>query len=280
MSSSTAATSAPCPNCLSGYILPGEPSGEMVKAVNGSPEAYFSSKHTKPSSEAGKKKAIVLLTDIFGLPLVNCKILADAFNERVGVDVYVPDLFAGGPPVTLEEITPYQKDLPGEKLTWTNKLLFGMKFLTIIPSYLPNRPKYGNARAEAFIRRLKEEKGYTDIGAVGYCYGGHMSAYVATLDLVKTAIIAHPAAVPATMVEAIKVPTLWQIPEEDEYTTVPVRKETQAILKKKEGIPYEFTEYKGTRHGFAARPNLGIPHIKEAYENALTESVEWFKKML
>lgn len=66
----------------------------MVKAVSSSPEAYFSSKHTKPSA-GGQKKAIVLLTDVFGLPLVNCKILADAFNERVGVDVYVPDLFKG-----------------------------------------------------------------------------------------------------------------------------------------------------------------------------------------
>lgn len=66
----------------------------MVKPVSGSPEAYLASKHTKPS-DGGEKKAIVLLTDIFGLPLVNNKLLADAFNERVGVDVYVPDLFVG-----------------------------------------------------------------------------------------------------------------------------------------------------------------------------------------
>ncbi|KAG8891657.1 hypothetical protein FRC00_013316 [Tulasnella sp. 408] len=165
MSSST--TGAPCPDCLSGYILPGEPSGEMIKAVSSSPEAYLSSKHTK-ASEGGQKKAIVLLTDVFGLPLVNCKILADAFNERVGVDVYVPDLFKGGPPITMEELQPFHKDLPGEKLTWSEKFWVVVKFITIMPAYLPNRPKYGNIRAEAFIRGLKEEKGYTDIGAIGY----------------------------------------------------------------------------------------------------------------
>lgn len=93
MSSPTTA-GVPCPNCLTGYILPGEPSGKMVKAVSSLPEAYLASKHTKPS-DGGRKKAIVLFTDIFGLPLVNCKIMADAFNERVGVDVYVPDLFQG-----------------------------------------------------------------------------------------------------------------------------------------------------------------------------------------
>ncbi|KAG8892844.1 hypothetical protein FRC00_011414 [Tulasnella sp. 408] len=82
------------------------------------------------------------------------------------------------------------------------------------------------------------------------------------------------------MVEAIKVPTLWQIPEEDHYMPDEFRNKTRETLKKKSGIAFEFTEYKGTRHGFAARPNLGIAHIKQAYEDALDEGVEWFKKTL
>ena len=40
-------------------------------------------------------KAIVLLTDIFGLPLPNPRIVADHLAEQVGVDVWVPDLFNG-----------------------------------------------------------------------------------------------------------------------------------------------------------------------------------------
>lgn len=251
----------------------------MVKAVGSSPEAYLSSKNTKPP-EGGQKKAIVLLTDIFGLPLVNCKILADAFNERVGVDVYVPDLFQGRPPVTLEQIQPYQKDLPGEKLTWSEKFWFVAKFITFLPGFLPNRPKFANIRAETFIRGLKEEKGYSDIGAIGYCYGGHVSTYMAATDLIKTTIVTHPGMINASMIEAIKVPSLWQIPEEDEQTPDKLRNEIRGILNKKDGIAFEFTEYKGTRHGFAARPNLGIPQIKQAYEDALDEGVEWFKKTL
>ncbi|KAG8894409.1 hypothetical protein FRC01_012990 [Tulasnella sp. 417] len=275
MSSSAAA--APCPNCLSGYILPGEPSGKMVKAVSASPEAYLSSKHTTPS-EGGQKKAIVLLTDIFGLPLVNCKILADAFNERVGVDVYVPDLFPGGPPITMEQLQPFHKDLPGEKLTWGEKFWLGLRFITFLPGFLPNRPKFGNTRAETFIRGLKEEKGYTDIGTIGYCYGGHVATYIAGTDIVKTAIITHPGMLSLQMIEAVKVPTLWQIPEDD--SQMPDRSKAREILGKKDGIVFEFTEYKGTRHGFAARPNLGIPHIKQAYEDAVDEGVEWFRKTL
>lgn len=34
-------------------------------------------------------------TDIFGLGLVNCKILADWFAEKTGFPVFVPDYFEG-----------------------------------------------------------------------------------------------------------------------------------------------------------------------------------------
>ena len=74
-----------CPQCTQGYVLPGEPAGSMVDGV------YFS-----PAPEGvSATKAVVLLTDIFGLALKNNKILADELAKRVGCDVWVPDLFAG-----------------------------------------------------------------------------------------------------------------------------------------------------------------------------------------
>ena len=39
--------------------------------------------------------AIILLTDAFGLPLKNSKIIADTLSERLGCDVWIPDIFAG-----------------------------------------------------------------------------------------------------------------------------------------------------------------------------------------
>jgi dienelactone hydrolase len=42
-----------------------------------------------------RTKAIVLFTDIFGLPSPNPKIIADHLAEHVGVAVWVPDLFNG-----------------------------------------------------------------------------------------------------------------------------------------------------------------------------------------
>ena len=74
-----------CPQCTQGYVLPGEPTGTMID------DTYFAAAPEGASST----KAIVLLTDIFGLPLKNNKILADELAKRVGCDVWVPDLFGG-----------------------------------------------------------------------------------------------------------------------------------------------------------------------------------------
>ena len=75
-----------CTYCYKGFVLPGEPKGSMV-----GPD-YFT---PAPSGATDRSKAIVLLTDIFGLPLPNPRIVADHLAENVGVDVWIPDFFNG-----------------------------------------------------------------------------------------------------------------------------------------------------------------------------------------
>ena len=64
----------------------------------------------------------------------------------------------------------------------------------------------------------------------------------------------------------------------------PLRDEAEASFAARRGKPefveYEFRDYKGTCHGFAARPNLIIPEVVKGYEGALEQTVTWFKKML
>jgi len=45
-------------------------------------------------------------------------------------------------------------------------------------------------------------------------------------------------------------------------------------------VEYEIKVYKGTAHGFAARPNLEYPEVKEGFEQAFKQAVEWFNKTL
>lgn len=121
--------------------------------------AYFSAAPEGGSSS----NAVVLLTDVFGLPLKNNKILADELAKRVGCDVWVPDLFAGAhplvvapcrvdvwipgsPPVTVDELEPYLPDQPGQTLSWGAKfrLIFlilsrAVKFFGVRPSVVDSR---------------------------------------------------------------------------------------------------------------------------------------------
>lgn len=85
-----------CPRCQEGSVLPGEPTGNTVPEFQG---AYFSpapDQQTEGAETGGRNKcAVLLLTDAFGLPLKNCKIMADELAKRLGCDVWVPDYFNG-----------------------------------------------------------------------------------------------------------------------------------------------------------------------------------------
>jgi hypothetical protein len=84
----------PCEHCLTGHVLPGEPKGSFkdnAYYISGVPEGATKSDSTARSD----KRAIVLLTDAFGLALKNPKILADDFARHLKCEVFVPDLFNG-----------------------------------------------------------------------------------------------------------------------------------------------------------------------------------------
>ena len=77
-----------CEDCTKGFTLPGEPVGSILPDFDG---AYFTTGHV----EGDTKRAIVLLTDGFGLPLVNCKLVADYLAKALSCEVWVPDIFNG-----------------------------------------------------------------------------------------------------------------------------------------------------------------------------------------
>lgn len=68
---------------MQGHVIEGTPAGTLEDA------AYF-----HPGS-SDSKIAVVLLTDIFGLKLVNPKLIADQYSQRLKCDVWVPDYFNG-----------------------------------------------------------------------------------------------------------------------------------------------------------------------------------------
>lgn len=148
-----------CSDCISGNLLPGSPKGTEE---NG---AYLSS---GSNQEDTKDKAVVILTDIFGL-VPNPKIIADTIAERTGFDVWVPDLFngvssariwslgvgcsphtarPGHPPVAPEVLDVSAPRYPGEKVGFWRTFKFYLTGLMAIPGFIAARPAVVDSRAK------------------------------------------------------------------------------------------------------------------------------------
>lgn len=82
-----------CPDCYRGSILEGKPTGSFTE-IDGI-KAYLAPS-AQETCNVPQSRAIILLTDVFGLPLVNSRLLADKFSKELSCDVWIPDLFTNG----------------------------------------------------------------------------------------------------------------------------------------------------------------------------------------
>ncbi|KAF7288731.1 DLH domain-containing protein [Mycena indigotica] len=269
-----------CPNCFTGEALEGTPTGTISEIDNA---AYFS---PGPGPQgASAKRAIILLTDIFGLPLNNARIIADNFAKSLECDVYVPDLFAGRPPVTPEQMSAIPQRA-GLKVGFLGYLKLFFKVLPSLFALIRNRPPQGAARALTFINKLQESKKYEKLGAIGYCFGGGVSLILGSQHpaLFSSIVIAHPSPPKDAQILGIKAPTAW-IAAEDDFAISKARlDQIEALYKAREGkdtyVEYEIRVYPGTAHGFGARPALQYPEVKEAFEKAFQQAVDWFNRTI
>jgi len=234
------------------------------------------------SPESSKKKAVLILTDAFGLPLKNPKIMADRIAKELQCDVWVPDLFDGWPllPVNSLELP----SRPGEKIGFFGYVKILFTVLPRIPAFYASRASVVDARIRKFIETVKAEQGYEKIGAAGYCFGGGLCVRLGATELVQSLVIAHPGGFSVEQAKAIKVPTAWECAEEDMSFPKKKREDVEALFAARKGansyVEYEFKDYKGTTHGWAARPNLKIPEIEEAFEAAMQQTLSWFSRTL
>ncbi|KAJ7134587.1 dienelactone hydrolase endo-1-3,1,4-beta-D-glucanase [Mycena epipterygia] len=262
-----------CPNCFKGSVLEGEPTG-VISEVEG---AYFVTGGTS-------ERAIILLTDIFGLPLKNSKILADNFAHTLKCDVWVPDIFAGRPPVTEAQMKALP-DRAGVKMGFFDYLQLIFTVLPSLPALIRNRPSVAASRVTSFVKKVQETKKYEKLGTIGYCFGGGVAMRLgATTDLFSSIILVHPSPPSDAEVKAIKAPTAWSCAEDDMALKPARLEQLEAIYAERKDkdnfVDYEFKVYKDTAHGFGARPNLAYPDVKEGFENAFQQAVDWFNKTI
>ncbi|KAF8632410.1 hypothetical protein AX17_004851 [Amanita inopinata Kibby_2008] len=262
-----------CPDCINGGTLSGDPIG-TISTQN----AYFSpAPNGSPS-----KRAVLLLTDVFGLSLKNPKIIADHLAKRLECDVWIPDYFNGNPIFDHKALGPAGP--AGLKRTWMDWLKFLLAVVPRIPVYLQNRPSVIDAYLDKFISVIREEKGYEKIGAVGYCFGGSAAIRLAPTGYIQSVVICHPGRFSLEQAKEIKIPTAWLCAEEDAFFKDSLRDQVEALYASRkntnEYVSYEFVIYKGTTHGFACRPDLSYEDLKQAYEKSLEDTAVWFEKTL
>ncbi|KAF8148251.1 dienelactone hydrolase endo-1,3,1,4-beta-D-glucanase [Crassisporium funariophilum] len=265
-----------CPRCAEGVLLAGEPTGSIKADFQG---AYYA----PGPGEGPSKRAVLYLTDAFGMPLKNCKIMADEMAKHLECDVWIPDYFNGRPLLPVDAMA--IPDRAGVKISWWQWVKFIVTIgIPNLPAIISNTPSVVDKRIESFITLLQEKRKYEKIGAVGYCFGGSTCVRLGGTNLVNSVIICHPGRFTLDEVKAIKVPAAWVCAEDDIFFADSLRNDSEAVFAARKDtdkfIDYEFVVYKGTAHGFATRPNLELPEIKQAYEDAFSQVVEWFRKTL
>ncbi|KAF8480350.1 alpha/beta-hydrolase [Russula ochroleuca] len=243
-----------CKDCISGVRYEGTAEG-TYEEINGI-KTYVAT----PTVDYPKEKAVIYLTDVFGLELPNNRLLADDF-ARNGFKVYAPELFEGDP-VAQDAFTTGTFDLA----SWVTK----------------HTPEHTGKRVRKVIEGLKG-KGITVYGATGYCYGARLTFDLAFENIIHTAVVAHPSLFKPedldTYVEKSKVPLLINSCDDDDM--FPKSLGEAADKKFASFAPgYHRNYYEGASHGFAVRGDLSKPTVKAAKEGAFKESVQWLIKYL
>ncbi|BGP26577.1 hypothetical protein JCM10295v2_005530 [Rhodotorula toruloides] len=241
---------------------------------------YFSA--GKPEE---KERAIVLGTDIFGLGLVNPKILADWFAEKTGFPVFVPDYFEGDY-IDTSTIKPQLAALeePMKNKTFLERTL--IKISLISGMLLKVGPRYflRHRMSRCFCRDLKEQNGFKRLGWIGYCWGGALAVLLSGENSpLDTSICFHPGTLTVKNFEDIRRPFMLVCSEEDMSfePLKPAALSALSTLSSSHNIPTKvYDDNPGTVHGFGCRPRLSDPRTKEAFEKGLERSREWFAQYL
>ncbi|KAI0825767.1 alpha/beta-hydrolase [Irpex lacteus] len=244
-----------CDDCFKGVRHEGEPQGEIIKI--GGVESYVAT----PKGDYAKNKVILFLTDIFGMQLVNSKLLADTFAEN-GFKTVIPDILNGDPVVDFNDPN-FDRDAWLARHTndsWVEPV-------------------------DKVVAALKAE-GVTRIGSTGFCFGGPVAFYIAFKHGSHVTVVNHPArlAVPDDLEKYKKeatAPLLINSCEVDVMFPIESQKVADEVFGNGQFAPgYERTYWEGCTHGFANRGDPSDPKVKAGKEGAFLASVKWFQKYL
>ncbi|KAJ7060931.1 dienelactone hydrolase endo-1,3,1,4-beta-D-glucanase [Mycena amicta] len=248
-----------CEDCFKGVRHEGTPEGKIEQLAG--VDCYIAT----PAGDYASDKAVLFLTDVFGLSLLNNKLLVDDF-ARNGFYTVMPDMFEGDaiPADAMDAVT-HRLDPAFDRERW----------------FAAHAPELVLPIVEKVVAVLKE-RGITRIAATGYCFGARPTFDLAFTNSIHVSAITHPGriAFPADLEKYAAVSTaslLINSCEVDPAFPEEACKAADGIFGEGRFEPgYRREWFAGCKHGFAVRGDMSDPLVKKGKEGAFKACVEWF----
>uniref|UniRef100_A0A3Q3J994 Carboxymethylenebutenolidase homolog n=1 Tax=Monopterus albus TaxID=43700 RepID=A0A3Q3J994_MONAL len=208
----------------------------------------------KPSTVSDK--AIIVIQDIFGWQLPNTRYMADMLSAN-GYIAVCPDFYVGKEPWSpSHDWSKFQE--------W----------------YEDKKPTNINKEVDVVLRYLKEQCGAKHIGAVGFCWGGAATHYLALqYPEVKAGVSFYGKSLEE--IYGLKSPTLFVFAENDHVIPLDQVEALEVKLKKKCTVDYQVKIFPGQTHGFVHRKREDInPADKPSIQEARTDMLNWLNKYI
>ncbi|KAF2656922.1 alpha/beta-hydrolase [Lophiostoma macrostomum CBS 122681] len=212
--------------------------------------------HAYPQTISNTSNAILYISDIYGVPLLQNKLLADSLARGTSLPVIMPDLFAG-------DAIPVSSSEGSLNLTeW--------------------RTRHPTPAIDAIINTtlsyMRVDLGLQRIGSVGYCFGGkYVPRWMASGTNgtgIDVGFIAHPSGLERAEIEGVAGPISIAAGELDAAFNTTLRRTAEDVLSAKNAT-YQTVLYSGAPHGFGVRVDLSNAQQRFAKEGAYRQAVGW-----
>lgn len=278
-----------CTECIKGSIHAGLPQGkeELVHGLN----TYVVGNRVNP------KAIVVVYSDIFGLPLPNNKLLADAYARSGEYLVYLPDFFEGDPVAlkVADTLIPVDASKQSSLSKYTGMLAMAPAFIMWMGRH---KEAPTNKTCMDFLAKLRRDTpADRKIGMVGFCWGGRYAIRAGQesnmIDvngtkkpLVDAVVAMHPSnLVMPQDVDAPVVPMSIGWGFEDVGVKIELKGKMEGIHAQAKAAGRQLPEiehvvYKPGRHGFAVRGNPDDPAERKILEDSEKQIIAFLAKYL